>query len=318
MNQARMTPTSTGSPAWARAWLIAAGVYNLAWGAWTVLFPGALFSLIGMDQPRYPSLWQCVGMIVGVYGVGYLIAARNPRIHWPIVLVGLLGKLLGPIGFLLAAWRRELPPAMGLTLLTNDLVWWIPFAMILWDAARWRGRWPDTPAPSLDAAMDAVRDQTGRTVRTASTERPLLLVLLRHAGCTFCKEALADLARQREAIASAGLRVGVVTMGDDAMNASLARRYDLGDASWFADPDRLLYRALDLRRGRFLQLFGPKVWIRGVRAALAGHGVGKLQGDGFQMPGAFVVRDGRVIREFRHKTAADRADFAAMTCELPA
>ena len=40
-----------------------------------------------------------MGMIVGVYGIGYLIAARDPRTHWPIVLVGLLGKVFGPIGF---------------------------------------------------------------------------------------------------------------------------------------------------------------------------------------------------------------------------
>jgi ligand-binding SRPBCC domain-containing protein len=53
-----------------------------------------------------------------------------------VVLVGLLGKLFGPVGFAAALARGAFPPAFGLTILTNDLVWWVPFALILRDAAR--------------------------------------------------------------------------------------------------------------------------------------------------------------------------------------
>ena len=94
------TPSTTkASPRWARRWLCAAGIYNLAWGALTILWPHLLFDLVGAERLNYPEIWQCVGMIVGVYGVGYLIAAFDSRTHWPIVLVGLLGKIFGPIGF---------------------------------------------------------------------------------------------------------------------------------------------------------------------------------------------------------------------------
>ena len=40
--------------------------------------------------------------------------------------------------------------------------------------------------------------------------------------------------------------------------------------------------------------------------------VGKLVGDGFQMPGVFLLRNGRIEKAFRHQTAADRPDY----CEL--
>jgi len=119
-----------------RLTLLLAGMYNLLWGAVVILFPLALFDFAGMPRPNYPSLWQCIGMIVGVYGIGYLIAARDPLRHWPIVLVGLLGKIFGPIGFVMAASRGELPWLAGLTILTNDLVWWIPFGLILLRARR--------------------------------------------------------------------------------------------------------------------------------------------------------------------------------------
>jgi hypothetical protein len=90
------------------------------------------FRWVGMEPPSQPAIWQCVGMIVGVYGIGYAIAARDPMRHWPIVLVGLLGKVFGPIGYLDGAWvRGTLDPAFGWTIPTNDLIWWIPFSLIL-------------------------------------------------------------------------------------------------------------------------------------------------------------------------------------------
>ena len=119
-----------------RTCLVAAGIYNLVWGAMTVLYPMWLFNLTGIEPPNHPFIWQCVGMIVGVYGVGYLAASPDPVRHWPIVLVGFLGKVFGPIGYVDGVIRGEVPVGFGVTLPTNDLVWWVPFALILLHA--WR------------------------------------------------------------------------------------------------------------------------------------------------------------------------------------
>lgn len=70
-------------------------------------------------------------MIVGVYGIGYWVAASDPQRHWPIVLVGFLGKIFGPIGFLDAYMAGVFNLKFGLTIITNDLIWWIPFYLIL-------------------------------------------------------------------------------------------------------------------------------------------------------------------------------------------
>ncbi len=128
---------STTVPPWMPRILMAAAAYNLIWGAFAILSPLTIFRLAGFSPlPVYPELWQCIGMIVGVYGIGYGIAALDPVRHWPIVLVGLLGKIFGPIGFIGAVSSGRFPLAMGWTILTNDLVWWIPFSLILWKAAR--------------------------------------------------------------------------------------------------------------------------------------------------------------------------------------
>jgi hypothetical protein len=125
-------------PSWARRVLWAAAAYNIAFGAWAVLWPAQWFELGGMEVPDKLFVWQCVGMIVGVYGVGYACAAPRPLRHWPIVLVGFLGKVFGPIGFLDAALRGDLPWRAGWLIVTNDLIWWLPFGAMLLLA--WRHR----------------------------------------------------------------------------------------------------------------------------------------------------------------------------------
>ena len=65
------------SPAWMRYWLLAAGAYNLVWGAVVIALPHLLFDLAGIERMRYPEIWQCVGMIVGVYGIGYQDSAHR-------------------------------------------------------------------------------------------------------------------------------------------------------------------------------------------------------------------------------------------------
>lgn len=121
---------------WMRWTLRAAAAYNIAWGGFVVLLPGLPFQWAGMEPPNYPEIWQCLGMVVGVYGIGYAIAAQDPLRHWPIVLVGLLGKILGPLGMLWSLASGALPLAAGLVCITNDLIWWIPFSLILYHAYR--------------------------------------------------------------------------------------------------------------------------------------------------------------------------------------
>lgn len=123
-------------PRWASPLLRAAAVYNLVFGAFAVLLPSAWFEWSGMPVPAQLYLWQCIGMVVGVYGIGYWCAAAAPLRHWPIVLVGLLGKVFGPIGFVQAAFAGEVPWRAGWLLLGNDLVWWPGFALLLLAARR--------------------------------------------------------------------------------------------------------------------------------------------------------------------------------------
>ena len=112
--------------------MYAAAVYNIVWGAWVVLFPQHAFALFDMDPINYASVWQSVGMIVGVYGIGYGISGTDTARHWPIILVGFLGKVFGPIGLVQKVWLEgELPLEFGWINVFNDLIWIVPFGLIL-------------------------------------------------------------------------------------------------------------------------------------------------------------------------------------------
>ena len=114
-----------------RAILLLAAGYNVAFGLWAVLLPRAFFELFDLDAPRYPSIWATLGMVVGLYGLLYGYAAWRPVLRRPIVAIGLAGKILGPIGWVLAVSSGELPVRTFGLIAFNDLVWWVPFALIL-------------------------------------------------------------------------------------------------------------------------------------------------------------------------------------------
>ena len=143
---------------------------------------------------------------------------------------------------------------------------------------------------------------------------PVLMVFLRHAGCMFCREALADIAKCLAGIEGNGVRVVLVHMGDGADIEGLLKRYGLEGLDRIADPEQNLYRTFGLKRGRPGQLFGLHVWIRAIfDGVLRRHGLGKARADSKQMPGLFLIDRGEIVRWFRHRDVADQPDYVMLT-----
>ena len=118
-----------------RATFVAAGLYNIGWGLWSISDPQWFFRLTGMPPANYPAIFACLGMVVGLYGILYLEVARHPERGWMIAAVGLTGKVLGPLGMFWLIRTGEWPMSASMLCVTNDLIWWVPFALYLYDAS---------------------------------------------------------------------------------------------------------------------------------------------------------------------------------------
>lgn len=119
-----------GVPVWMPWVLRIAALYNLLYALLLAIWPAQAFEWLQM--PATPDVMiRCIGMMVGVYALGYWIAAQDVLRYWPLVAVGIVGKTLGPIGFLQSALSGALPWHSGIMLLFNDLIWWVPFWIIV-------------------------------------------------------------------------------------------------------------------------------------------------------------------------------------------
>src|SRR5690349_12954001 len=113
---------------------VAAGVYNVVWGVYSALDPQWLFRFAGMAPLNQPAVFGCLAMVVGLYGIVYFEVARRPERGWLMGTVGLVGKILGPMGLAVLIATGAWPLRTMVLCLPNDLIWWVPFSLYAVDS----------------------------------------------------------------------------------------------------------------------------------------------------------------------------------------
>jgi hypothetical protein len=158
-------------------------------------------------------------------------------------------------------------------------------------------------------SRDGITWPDGSPLRDLAESKPTLVVLLRSFNCTFCREALADVARIKPAIDEAGANVAFVHAESAAEAEPWFAKYQLTDVVHVSDPARAHYRAFGLDRTHATSLVNPAVWARGAVCGLE-HGFGVQDYEMMRrQPGVFVVQRDRILAQFRHRTPADRPDY---------
>jgi len=171
---------------------------------------------------------------------------------------------------------------------------------------------PVEPQPAVWNKM--VAQNSGESLAEMARQSPVLLIFLRHFGCSFCREAISDISKQRSRLEKLGVRIVFVHMARDQETAEkFFRKYKLFPIDHIPDPEKQFYQAFGLGRGTPVQLLGLMNWIRGFQAGIIeGHGAAyqnEDMGDGFQMPGVFVLHKGEIKNSFIHRHAWDRPDY---------
>ena len=115
---------------WMHLLLKFAGGYNLIAGLSMILFYHEGFKLMGIPKPEFSLPIQLVGLLVGLFGIGYLMVDRAPVQNRNVLLLGFLSKLLGPMLAIGYVVKGDLPLSMIPVLFFADTIYLIPFWMI--------------------------------------------------------------------------------------------------------------------------------------------------------------------------------------------
>ena len=149
-------------------------------------------------------------------------------------------------------------------------------------------------------------------LHAVAAHSPALVIFLRSFGCTFCREAMADVSRMQKDIRQAGAGIAFVHAAAADEAAPWFVKYGLTDVTTISDPDLAHYRAFGLARTEATSMLDPRVWMRGAASAMA-HGFGAQTYEMMrQLPGVFVVKNGTVLAEYRHQSPSDRPDYLSL------
>ena len=157
----------------------------------------------------------------------------------------------------------------------------------------------DQPVEGVNLRPGPLRDQLG--------DGPTLLVFLRHTGCIFCRETVAEVRRRAEADPSFPPVIFFYEGTPDDGRAFFEHFYPSARA--VADAPRTFYADFGVARGGLGQLLNPAVVACGIRATLHGHRQKGVTGDPFQMPGTFLVSGSRILWRHLARHAGDGPDL---------
>jgi peroxiredoxin len=162
--------------------------------------------------------------------------------------------------------------------------------------------------PSL---LEGIITSNSESILKLSKESPILLVFLRHFGCIFCKESLHDISKRKKEIEAANIKIVFVHMAAKLEAEMFFTHHNIDNPVQIPDPLCKVYAQFGLVKGTFSQLFGLKTWIRGAEIVTTKQQMpGLLRiGDGLQMPGIFLIKNGEIISSFIHKSVADKPNY---------
>jgi peroxiredoxin len=167
-------------------------------------------------------------------------------------------------------------------------------------------------ADEVTQALASIRTESGASLLALAEASPVLLVFLRHFGCSFCRQAISDVADLREELARRGVRPVFVHLGTPERAKPFFEYYGIGDVERVSDPEAKVYQMPMFALPRMhpaLTLLQPSVWAGWLKGALFKYGIGAIKEDGHQMQGIFFLKGSTIVRQFRYKTIADEPNY---------
>lgn len=296
------------------AMLFIAAAYFVLWGLVVLIFPHSLHSILIETASVSLIFWDLIAVFTITLGIGLLIAAFDPFRNWLIMFVNLLFHLAIIGGFLVGLSKGYFSSTFLPFLFFNHMIWMIPLIagmITVYNRSFRADKVLINTFNEEDYPLELFETVSGKNLQELSEEEPVLLVFLRHFGCPFCQETLISVQENREKLEEKGTKIVLVYMVNEKIAYDYLTRYGLQDLEQLGDPESIAYKRFALNRGNLIQLLGLKVIFRWIWLGLKKRiFFTKVEGDIYQMPGFFLIRKGKVVRSFVHKTSADQPDYS--------
>src|SRR5580658_2421595 len=96
-------------------------------------------------------------------------------------------------------------------------------------------------ADEVAQTLASIRTESGASLLALSEASPVLLVFLRHFGCSFCRQAISDVAELRGELDKRGVRPVFVHLGTPERAKPFFDYYGIGDVERVSDPEAKVY-----------------------------------------------------------------------------
>jgi len=167
-------------------------------------------------------------------------------------------------------------------------------------------------ADDVAQALASIHTESGASLLALAEASPVLLIFLRHFGCSFCRQAISDVSDLRPELDKRGVRPVFVHLGTPERAKPFFDYYGIGDVERVSDPEAKVYQNPVFSISRIhpaLTLLQPAVWAGWLKGAIFKHGIGAIKEDGKQMQAIFFLKGPKIVRQFRYKTIADEPNY---------
>lgn len=304
------------SSEWVDITLRFAGVVNVVWGLIFALFTNPLFRWAQLPEPAFLFPWQLIGIAAIVFGLGYYIASFSITKNALIVVIGFALKLASTIAVWKSVFVQDFSLPLALYFSAKDLLWLIPFVLVLYHVFRkWQTPEQERVNPSVPFAETLAQFHTnrGHDLLSLSQEQPILLIFLPHDASPWFQESVARIRQQQEAVEQRGARLVLVRPTHSERIVSTLQREGLADEEYVGDVNYSMYNTFNLKRATLGQVFGLSAWRHGwTSSGLAHANLNELVGDGFRLPGAFLLYQGELRKSYHYEKNTDHPDYALL------
>jgi peroxiredoxin len=301
-------------PHWIQPLLRAGGFINIVLALFFILFPHTSHSLLFGGAPYLAAqalgFW---GILLFALGIGYLHVATNVLENTIVLLMGLAANLLFALMLPVVAGSALWTSLAGPFWLLAALLWSAALVLVLYHIAQTR-QLPQTLVATqeqpLSRTLTRFRTHRGKSLLQLSNEKPALVVFLKQFSSPLCREALEDIHHQRNAIENRGAQLILVHLNEEEEAAELLQRFDLADVHRISDPSGIMYQAFGLERDKMSKVLGWQLRLRELFANLLDQpATAQLKSDSLQIPAAFLISKGEIVRSYRHQYDTERPDY---------